>query len=195
MSRFVDPQKYALRRASIVTAASTEFAVHGFSRATTAGICRAAGISSGTFFHYFPTKLEVLLAVLEDGLDELRARLARIEELASGLAALLSYAASSEAEMSDASYPVFVSGLAGVEADPAVAAALAAEAELVAGFLTRQVENGQRSGEIDSSVPALQLATWVAWLLDGAAQATAAGHAPLKSQVQEAIRTLLTVPR
>ena len=98
-------------------------------------------------------------------------------------------------QMSEASYPVFVSGLAGVEAEPSVAAALSAEAGLVMDFLIRQVENGQRSGEIPGTVPAVQLGTWTAWLLDGAAQAAAAGNAPPASQLQDGIRALLPVPR
>lgn len=38
----------------------------GWSEATTAEICRRAGVSSGTFFHYFPTKEDLLVALLED---------------------------------------------------------------------------------------------------------------------------------
>lgn len=193
MARPIDPEKYASRRSSIVAAASRQFAAHGFERATTASICSEAGISSGTFFHYFPSKLEVLLAVLESGRNDLRTSLAGIERAASGLTAILTYAAVLEAEMSDPAYPVFVAGLAGSESDPRVATALAAEAELVMGFLSRHVANGQRSGEIHSRAPAAQLATWAVWFLDGAAQSAATGKPLLGSRVQEGLRILLTL--
>ena len=62
MSRPIDREKYETKRASIVSAASVQFATHGYQGSTTAGICSEAGISSGTFFHYFPTKLDVLVA-------------------------------------------------------------------------------------------------------------------------------------
>ncbi|MFB2580962.1 TetR/AcrR family transcriptional regulator [Herbiconiux sp. P15] len=181
MPRPIDPEKYESRRAAIVTAASTEFATHGYQASTTAGICREAGISSGTFFHYFPTKLDALVAVLESGCDDLRDHLARIEQNASGLEAVLRYATALGAEVSEESYRVFVAGLAGVESDPRVAAALQAEATLIDDFLARHVEAGQQTCEIRRDAPASDLARWVSWLLDGASQAAAVAPAPMQT--------------
>jgi AcrR family transcriptional regulator len=64
--RTVDPAKHAAKRASIVDAAAGCFAEKGFERTTTADICRAAGISSGSLFHYFPTKRAVFTAIFTD---------------------------------------------------------------------------------------------------------------------------------
>jgi hypothetical protein len=53
--RTVDPEKHQQRRLSIIGAAVDLFATKGFAATTTAEICRAAGISSGNLFHYFPS--------------------------------------------------------------------------------------------------------------------------------------------
>lgn len=53
-------------RSALMEAGFEAIATLGWSEATTAEICRRAGVSSGTFFHYFPTKEDLLVALLED---------------------------------------------------------------------------------------------------------------------------------
>src|SRR4051794_16895571 len=48
---------------------------------STEEIARAAGVSQGLLYHYFPTKNEFILAVLERGQSELAAQLAPDETL------------------------------------------------------------------------------------------------------------------
>lgn len=64
--RTVDPEKHARRRADILVAAAEEFAANGVDGTSTAAICRRAGIGSGTLFHYFPTKLEIVHGLFGD---------------------------------------------------------------------------------------------------------------------------------
>lgn len=63
------PRKGALNREAIMLAAHDVIGERGYHAATTAEICRRAGVSSGTFFHYFPKKLDVLVALLTTGPD------------------------------------------------------------------------------------------------------------------------------
>jgi AcrR family transcriptional regulator len=172
MPRPIDHERYRQRRSVIVDAASRQFALLGFDRTTTAGICRAADISSGTFFHYFPSKVDVLVAVLEAGRDGLRAALEHIESDASGLEAVLRYADLMEAEMADPSYSTFVGGLAAVESEPTVAAVLADEARLTSDFLVRHVDP-TADDRVRAHIPARDLAEWISWLVDGASQRAA----------------------
>lgn len=65
-------------REAILAAAYEAIATTGYATATTAEICRRADVSSGTFFHYFPTKEDVLLALLEDPAPPSEATLAAI---------------------------------------------------------------------------------------------------------------------
>lgn len=64
--RTVDPVRHAARRAAIQDAAATVFAERGYTGATTAQICRAAGVGSGTLFHYFGDKRSIMLSIIVD---------------------------------------------------------------------------------------------------------------------------------
>jgi AcrR family transcriptional regulator len=54
----------AARKTQILEAAREFFSVKGFSRASTAEIARKAGVSQGTVFYYFPTKYDLLIALI-----------------------------------------------------------------------------------------------------------------------------------
>jgi AcrR family transcriptional regulator len=64
--RTVDPVRYAAKRAAIRDAAAEVFAELGYTGATTAAICRAAGVGSGTLFHYFGDKRSIMVAIFTD---------------------------------------------------------------------------------------------------------------------------------
>src|SRR5689334_5325636 len=67
------PRADALRnRAALLAAAEAEFAAHG-AEASVAEIARRAGIGKGTVFRHFPTKDDLLAAVVLDRIDGLAA--------------------------------------------------------------------------------------------------------------------------
>ena len=59
------------RERDILRAASDLFASHGFHGTSTRRIAAQAGVSEGTVFHYFSSKNELLLAILDDFYSEL----------------------------------------------------------------------------------------------------------------------------
>ncbi len=65
MARTVDPAKHAAKRARIRDAAAGVFAERGYDGASTEAIRRAAGVGSGTLFHYFGDKRSVMIAIFE----------------------------------------------------------------------------------------------------------------------------------
>lgn len=165
--RTVDPAKYAAKRASIVDAAAGCFAEKGFERTTTADVCRAAGISSGSLFHYFPNKRALFTAIFTDDAAETAARLEAAAESADPWAALLDV----------------VTELAGQVAHPAVvrlvleAAAQAARDDEFAELVQRNdgalrdglavlVGRAADAGLIDPGVTPRAAAGWVAGLID-----------------------------
>lgn len=62
----------AVTRARLVDAATTVFAECGYNGARISDMVRLAGISQGNFYRHFQSKDEILLAVLEAPLDDLR---------------------------------------------------------------------------------------------------------------------------
>ena len=63
--RTVDHEKHQARRTHIIESAVVLFASKGFADTTTADICQAAGISTGSLFHYFPSKQAVFYGIWE----------------------------------------------------------------------------------------------------------------------------------
>ncbi|SFW54540.1 TetR/AcrR family transcriptional regulator [Amycolatopsis australiensis] len=190
--RTVDPAKHAAKRAAIVDAAVGCFAEKGFERTTTADLCRAAGISSGSLFHYFPNKRAVFTAIFTGDARETAGRLAAAAEAADPLAALLDV----------------VNELAGQVAHPAVvrlvleAAAQAARDDEFAELIQRNdralrdglavlVERAAEAGLIDPGLTPRAAAGWVAGLID--AMISRAGLDPdLDLAAEQAIlRTIL----
>ena len=167
MARTVDPVRHEARRLAIVDAALTCFAADGFDRTTTAAICRAAGIGSGTFFHYFPTKLGVLLAIIEVGTRETAAWFEAQRGRSDPVGVLLDHVAHAANEGADPRVGGFVRAVGAVMSDPEVAAALAQDEAVLHEGLLPWVEAAQRSGEIRDDLPAGRLTDWIMVLLDG----------------------------
>ncbi len=167
MPRTVDPARHEARRLVIIDAALTCFAADGFDRATTAAICRAAGIGSGTFFHYFPTKLDVLLAILELGTAETVAWFAGQQGRTDPAGVLTDYVVHAAAEFADPRVAGFVKAVGAVMNDAQVSAALARDEAALYGGLLPWIEAAQAGGEIRGDVPAPRLCAWVLVVLDG----------------------------
>ncbi|MFS0713444.1 TetR/AcrR family transcriptional regulator [Microbacterium sp. 2P01SA-2] len=186
MPRRRDPERFEERRAVILDAAAAEFAASGYAAATTASIHRRAGVSSGTLFHYFPTKLDLLVGVLELGRAETARALAEIASGTTGTDAVLAYAAHVEAELADELYPGLVRAIGDVERLAPVRAALAAETAAIDEFLVRHLALAL---DADAAMCAGQ-ARAIRWLLDGAAADALAAPVPPGSLV-DAVHALL----
>jgi AcrR family transcriptional regulator len=69
-------------RAAIMTASAALFSQAGYDATSVAQICEQAGVSKGAFYHHFPSKQDVFLAILDEWLHDLDARLenARVKD-------------------------------------------------------------------------------------------------------------------
>jgi AcrR family transcriptional regulator len=77
------------RCAEILAAARGVFASRGFNEATVDDIAAAAGIAKGTVYLYFPSKRDIYLAALKQGLMELMERTRTTMEATRGIEAKL----------------------------------------------------------------------------------------------------------
>ncbi len=167
MARPVDPVRHEQRRLQIIDAALTRFAEDGYAGATTAAICRTARIGSGTFFHYFPTKAELLVAILQYGTAEVEGWFAAQRDRTDAVSVLRDYVAYSADQLTDPRLPGFVRAVVSVMSEPAVAAALAADERAQQRGLTSWVRRARRTGEIRTDLSAVRLAAWIFLLVDG----------------------------
>ncbi|MFD2797543.1 TetR/AcrR family transcriptional regulator [Promicromonospora vindobonensis] len=167
MARTVDPERHEARRLAIIDAALTVFAERGYDGATTAAICRGAGIGSGTFFHYFPTKLDLLLAILTLGTAEAREAAGLYADRTDPLGVLLDIVAKGADEAADPRMPGFVRAVAGVMRVPEVAEALEEDTRAQRDLLLAWVERAQRAGEIRTDLNPYRITSWLYLLTDG----------------------------
>ena len=167
MARTVDPKRHEARRLQSIDAEMTMIAARGYDGATTAAICREAGIGSGTFFHYFPAKVDVLLAILALGTDEVGQLREAVTGIEDPLAALGRVVDQLIEDASDPRLAGFVQAVAAVMTEPAVAAALEADEGSLRVLLLEQISRGQATGQVRTDLPAQRLVSWVRLLLDG----------------------------
>lgn len=167
MARTVNPKRHAARRLVIIDAALTCFAAEGYDRATTAMICGEAGIGSGTFFHYFPTKVGLLVAILDLGTQETRDWFSAHEGRTDPAQVIAEYVEHAASELTDPRLPGFVRAVGAIAGEPDVAAALARDDEATREGLRPWVAAAQRRGAYRTDLSADRLAEWLLALIDG----------------------------
>ena len=167
MARTVDPERHEARRLVIIDAALTVFAERGYDGTTTAAICRQAGIGSGTFFHYFPTKLELLLAILALGIQEVREAAERYADRTDALGVVLDIVRQGADDAADPRMPGFVRAVGGVMHLPDVAAKLDEDTHAQQELIRPWVERAQRAGEIRTDLTPDRITSWLYLLTDG----------------------------
>lgn len=163
------PARRGGTRNSILEAGYELIGELGFDRATTARVCARAGVSSGTFFHYFPTKTALLVGILEAAADVTRRRDEHIAEVArvDPERALDMWLAGLMHEAADPHLPNFVSALGAVAAEPAVQSYLRAATSSTHAALTAVVDAGQRALLWRRDTASDDLALWLGVIADG----------------------------
>ncbi len=167
MPRTVDPARHEARRLVIVDAALTCFAAQGYARTTTAAICRQAGIGSGTFFHYFPAKLDVLLAILELGTDETVAWFEAQRGRTDAGRVVADFVDHTADNLADPRLPGFVRAVGAVMGTPSVAVALRRDGDAQHDGLFPWLAAGCAAGEVRDDIAVDRLCTWVLAIVDG----------------------------
>lgn len=171
-------------RAALLTAGFTCIADVGWTRATTAQICRRAGVSSGTFFHHFPTKEDLLLALLvepehEQAPDDLRSLLEQMLK-----------------DLADPRMPAFVREVATLTRVPRVRDALARQEKRELERIRLALAAARDTGLLEPGVSVEQAALRIRLVIIGAQSLMAEQQTPvpeLREQVEAAVRDLATL--
>ena len=70
-------EKNTTAQEKIISAATREFAAHGFEAASMNVICKDGGISKGNLYHYFPSKEALYLSCVKKSLDGLTSAISK----------------------------------------------------------------------------------------------------------------------
>jgi AcrR family transcriptional regulator len=165
--RTVDPEKYRARKTHIIESALALFASKGFAETTTSDICRAAGISTGSLFHYFPSKQAVFYGIWELDRTEWDEVFAAAQADPDPWAALMTIV---DKLAADATEPIMggllVEVIAQAHRDPEFAAGLAENDRRQIGDLAQIIRRLREAGQADPGLPDEEAARWVLTLTD-----------------------------
>lgn len=165
--RTVDPVKHAEKKRHITDTAAGLFARKGFERTTVADICRAADISTGSLFHYFPTKRAIFREIFVQDAGDNAAMFARAHELSPWDGVLLT--------VDHLCMPALDRSVAGLVLEVVAQASRDAELwdlvgrneQVVRDELAVLLQQSHDQGQIALPVSAQHAATWVQALVDG----------------------------
>jgi AcrR family transcriptional regulator len=152
------------RRAQLLALAQATFATRSYDEVSIDELARAAGVSKGLLYHYFPTKRDLYIAGLREASKLLIERTmiapaaheSPIERIRMGLDAYLDYAREHAR-----AYTALLRG--GIGSDPEVAAVIE---ETRATYVERMIEGAEGAPVRAASTPLLRLALrgWVGFV-------------------------------
>lgn len=167
MARTVNQQRHKERRESITQAAAELFARRGFAGTPTAEIAKAAGISTGSLFYYFPNKRAIFRAIFEQDIPASRRlfeeHLATNDPVASILEVVSALAAPACEELAPG---LMVELLRQVGEDPQLGEVVAATEAIVQDALATLVQRASEEGLVDRGLDANEAATWIRTIID-----------------------------
>lgn len=166
--RTVDEEQRAARRTALLDAAEVCFAERGYDATRTADICAAAGMSAGNLFHYFPSKHDVLLAVVDRDAERTAtevSELAHADDPWDALLALLDEVCRLASDPAAAGLALELSALAHRDED--VQHRLQAGDRAFRDALAELLAAGVRTGQVATRLSVEEGATWLAALVDG----------------------------
>lgn len=164
----IDSDIASERKAQILEAAIACFARHGFHGATMPQICAEAGLSPGTVYRYFRSKDALIEALVELDRAESVAIITARQQAGSVREAIAAMASDGLALASDRqTAAVYLEVGAEAARNPRVSAIVQRHDASVTGALAMLIAQGQRAGEIASTVDAHLAAEMVSALIDG----------------------------
>ncbi|MET9259134.1 TetR/AcrR family transcriptional regulator [Amycolatopsis sp. NPDC004079] len=167
MVRTVDPDKHAAKRRAILDAAAGCFARDGFEKTSTADICRAAGISSGSLFHYFPSKRAVFVGIFEADTAENEELLATAVEMADPWEGVLAVVARmTSAIVLPGVVRLILEAAAQAARDPEFNELIRSNDDLMRVGLAGLVERGIHTGRFSPMLSSADAGNWIVALVD-----------------------------
>lgn len=196
MARPIDPNRHRAQRLRIIDAGLTIFSRDGYAGATTAAICREAGISSGAFFHYFPTKASLLIAILQQSLQDTREFFFEHEDHTDPVEVIWAYVDHELASLEDPRAAGFIAAVGGSAPNDEVVTILKEVDRQTREGLAGWIGKAKEAGLVRADLSAERIATWTMLFINGFADQVggtnefdAAAEKPLLRQVLHSFLT------
>jgi AcrR family transcriptional regulator len=168
--RTLDPVRHAEKRQEILAAATRCIARDGFRGASTADICKEAGISPGHLYHYFESKEAILTALTAAGLEQIAARFAEMMKGDDAIAALIGEISRHKSKK-DSQRPVMnrliLEMLVEAGRNPVIARIVRKNSAMLRALLADFIQSGQLRGQIDPALDANLAAGMLLSVMDG----------------------------
>lgn len=168
MARKVDPEKHDEKRRELLEAARRCFLREGLRGASTAMICKEAGISPGHLYHYFASKELIVEAMAEEYLRRLHGYFADQPEGADTPTVLLSEIWSMRGWGDVEHCRILFELLAEAGRNPRIRTILQENTTGVCAILSQTLRAGQAKGEVDAALDPDQVAAMLVAVVDAA---------------------------
>lgn len=169
MARTVNHQQHQERRAAITAAAAALFARRGFAETTTAEIAKAAGISTGSLFYYFPDKPAIFRAIFEQDIPASRRLFEAHAEPEDPAASILDVVSTLAAPAREQLAPgLLVELLRQAGNDPRLMEVVSANEAIVQEGLATLVRQAAAAGRADAGLDTRAAAAWIRTIIDAA---------------------------
>jgi AcrR family transcriptional regulator len=169
--RTLDPVKHDEKRQEILAAAARCIGRDGFRGASTADICKEAGISPGHLYHYFPSKEAILTDLAAAGMEKIAARFAEIMQGDDALGALIAQIGRHKDKERNPQHRamnrILLEMMVEAGRNPAIAKIMRKNSAMVLGLLKDFIESGQLRGQIDPGLVPEVAAGMMLSVMDG----------------------------
>lgn len=164
--RKVDPVKHERKRGEILGAAIRCFTRDGFRGASTTDICTEAGISPGHLYHYFPSKIAIIEAMIDLGLARSAERFEKILSATNVIEALLADIEETSLRFRPAQI-LNLDGLAEAARNPEFAKIIERHTEAVRRMWADFLRQAQSQGRVDPGLDPEATANILIAIIDG----------------------------
>lgn len=166
--RLVQTDKQKAKRKQIIDAAINCFAEKGFHATSTAEICKAAGMSPGNLFHYYPSKVSIIEAIAIEDQCYFEQILNSIKETDSAIESVILVMTRLLELYNDPTYVrISIEIFAEASRSPEINRIFAENDKKLKDRLTSIILDGVTSGEIDSQLDATNTVSWLMIIADG----------------------------
>ena len=155
------------KRDQILASVVTVFVHHGFKGSSMRDICTAAKLSPGALYRYFPSKDDIVEAIIAQDHARWAAHFDVVADSGSFFDALDYLAASTHSEGEVERLPLWLEISTEATRNERIAEALRVHSEHLTGVITKLAAQAAADGELNTRIPPREVAVFVMAAIDG----------------------------